>query len=496
MRVVVCGAGTSGCVTAARLSESPDLEVTLLEAGPHYRPGRWPAALTHSHRIIKETHDWGYLARAGISPRMVHVPRGRVVGGSSVTNGAIALRGHPRHYDEWDDLVDGWSWADWLPWLCAIERDLQFGEADYHGDAGPIAINRYAPEGFFEILERFVTAATERGHGWIMDHNAPGAIGVGPIPLNMIEGRRQTPADHHLDPALARPNLTLLSGVLVDRIRLHEGRPRAVEVVTVDGEAASIAADCVVMALGTYATPAALMRSGIGPADELSRHGIPVLADVPALGSGMQDHPKVGYRFDLDASIPLPEWPHPWYQVLLTGAHEVEGETRYYQVMPYAGMRDGGHRVTDFNVQVADARGRRGRVRLQSRDPADQPVLDMGWFAEPADLAAAVAAGERVMELATAPALREILTPWSRSSDPDHVLRSVETFHHPVGSCRMGREDDPEAVVDARGALRGVEGVHLVDASVMARVPSANTHLAVIALAERLSQDLRERLTA
>ena len=106
MRVVVCGAGTAGCVVAARLSEDPGVEVVLLEVGPHYRPGRWPAALTHSHRIIKETHDWGYLARAGASPRIVHVPRGRVVGGSSVTNGAIALRGHPEHYDEWDALVN------------------------------------------------------------------------------------------------------------------------------------------------------------------------------------------------------------------------------------------------------------------------------------------------------------------------------------------------------------------------------------------------------
>ena len=129
MRVVICGAGTAGCVAAARLSEDEGNEVTLLEVGPHYRPGRWPAELTHSHRIIKETHDWGYLARAGASPRIVHVPRGRVVGGSSVTNGAIALRGHPEHYDEWDRLVDGWGWDSWLPWFRAIEADRDFGDA-------------------------------------------------------------------------------------------------------------------------------------------------------------------------------------------------------------------------------------------------------------------------------------------------------------------------------------------------------------------------------
>jgi choline dehydrogenase len=125
-------------------------------------------------------------------------------------------------------------------------------------------------------------------------------------------------------------------------------------------------------------------------------------------------------------------------------------------------------------------------VRLQSRDPADQPVIDMGWFLVPGDRAAAVAAGRRLLEVASAPPLADVLDPWPGLGDPDHALRTVETFHHPVGSCRMGRDDDPDAVVDAGGRVRGVEGLWLMDASVMARVPSANTHLAVIALAERL----------
>jgi choline dehydrogenase len=204
VRVVVCGAGTAGCVVAARLSQDPGLEVTLLEVGPHYRPGRWPASLSHSHRIIKETHDWGYLARAGASPRIVHVPRGRVVGGSSVTNGAIALRGHPEHFDEWDALVDGYGWETWLPWFRAVESDRDFGGEPWHGDAGPIPISRYPRPSWLELQERFCEAALAAGHAWVDDLNAPGALGVGPIPLNMVDGRRQTPADHYLDPALAR----------------------------------------------------------------------------------------------------------------------------------------------------------------------------------------------------------------------------------------------------------------------------------------------------
>ena len=211
------------------------------------------------------------------------------------------------------------------------------------------------------------------------------------------------------------------------------------------------------MALGTYATPAALLRSGVGPSEELARHAIPPTAIVHGVGRGMQDHPKVSYRFDL--GIAAPPWPSPWYQCLLTGAHEVEGERRVYQVMPYSGQVEGGHRFTDLNVQVADARSRRGAVRLQSTDPADQPALEMGWFLEPSDRAAAVAAGRRLMEVARAAPLAGVLTPWPHLDDPDHVLRTVETFHHPVGSCRMGRADDPEAVVDARGALRAGGGL-------------------------------------
>jgi choline dehydrogenase len=487
VRIVVCGGGTAGCVAAARLSEDPANEVTLLEVGPHYRPGAWPAALAHSHRIIKETHDWGYQARAGASPRLVHVPRGRVVGGSSVTNGAIALRGHPEHYDEWDALVDGWGWESWLPWFRAIEADRDFGAEQWHGDAGPIPIGRY-PRPWLEMQERFAEAALAAGHGWVDDHNRPGAIGIGPIPLNMVDGVRQTPADHYLDPALARPNLTLRAEVLVDRLAMTGERVAGV-VVRGPAGAETLAAEAVVMALGTYATPAALLRSGIGPAEELARHGIAAVAEVPGVGRGMQDHPKVSYRFEL--GLEAPPWPSPWYQCLLTGAHEVGGERRVYQVMPYSGQVEGGQRFTDLNVQVADARSRRGAVRLQGTDPALQPVIEMGWFLEPSDRAAAVAAGARLMEVARQPALAAVLTPWPGLDDPDHVLRTVETFHHPVGSCRMGRDDDPEAVVDDRGRVRGLEGLWVMDASVMARVPSANTHLAVIALAERLCAAFR-----
>jgi choline dehydrogenase len=177
----------------------------------------------------------------------------------------------------------------------------------------------------------------------------------------------------------------------------------------------------------------------------------------------------------------------------LTANVDVAGEPRAFQVMPYTGIVEGGHRFSDFNVQVADARGRRGSVTIQGPDPLLQPVLRMGWLEADGDRDVAVAAGRELMALTRTAPLSDILHSWPNQDDPDQPLRTVETFHHPVGTCRMGREGDPTAVVDSSGRVIGLQGLSVIDASIIPRLPSANTHLCVIALAERLAADWNAR---
>jgi choline dehydrogenase len=273
-------------------------------------------------------------------------------------------------------------------------------------------------------------------------------------------------------------------------VRLEGTRAVAVEGLDRAGRPVRWPGEAVILALGTYASPACLLRSGIGPEDELARHAIPVAHARRGVGRGMQDHPKISYRFDL-VGLEAPPWPAPWYQVLLSGTVPAPDGPRIFQVMPYNGVAQGGQRYTDLNVQLSDSRSRRGSVRLAGRDPRAQPAIEMGWLMEDGDRAAARAAGARLLEVAARPALRDVLAGWPNQGDPDHGLRTVETFHHPVGTCRMGRPDDPEAVVDAGGRVHGLEGLWVMDAAVIPRVPSANTHLAVIAVAERLGAAFR-----
>jgi len=477
--VIVVGSGSAGGVLAARLSEDRDRRVLLLEAGPDDDSFRGPG------------HMWGYTAEPGPGGASGPLPRGKIIGGSSAVNACVALRGSPADYDAWPP---GWSFDDLLPHFLACESDLDFGGGPWHHADGPMPIRRSF--GLAEPGRSFVDAAIALGHKAVDDHNAPWAVGAGPAPMNQVDGIRQSTALTHLAPARARSNLTVRADALVDRVVVSRGR--ATGVVLASGEV--IEARTVVLAAGAYGSPAILLRSGIGPANELRAVGVDVVVDVPGVGRGLQDHPLVVARLAGSSDLGRPE-----FQALVTahssGADPAGAPDLQFIAggpppggAPVAAVGDG----TPFIVGVALLAPRsRGRVWLRSADPAVAPRIDLGLLSNPADIPVLREGARELLRMIRTEPLRSLVVPGGAPPDLPRLDASEEdvdrwtaanvgTYHHPVGACSMG------VVVDTRGRLSSVDGLWVIDASIIPRVPSANTNLPVMALAERAARWVAE----
>ncbi|HIB13338.1 MAG TPA: mycofactocin system GMC family oxidoreductase MftG [Dehalococcoidia bacterium] len=506
--VIVIGAGSAGCALATRLSENPNRSVLLLEAGPDYPdlahlPDDLKYGYSTSASAVGSPFNWsfeGQLTYHQANP--FPVARGKVVGGSSAINGQAFLRGIPEDYDNWASLGnDQWDYLKVLPYFRKMETDMDIRD-DFHGFDGPIPIHRHKREEEQAVQSAFYNACVAAGFPEVQDMNHPEATGVGFMPKNNLDGVRMSMALTHLNPNRHRLNLTVRANVQATQIQFDRKRATGVHVES-GGMKFIVEGDEIIVSSGAIASPHLLMLSGIGPADQLRPLGIPVLQELNGVGQNLRDHPGASIRYRVKDDVVL-DLEGPWTHTVLrytASGSSARNDMQISQAYPAGPMYGNVLEAEGVRINCSlELPVGAGELRITSTDPHVQPHLDYRYLVDSWDRQRMREGIRLIVQLIEDDAYRDVIKERINPRDEDlhsddaldaWLLENLYTAIHMSGTCKMGPGSDPMAVVDQHCQVHGLEGIRVVDTSVMPDVVRANTNATAILIGERVSDWIR-----